>query len=373
MNLILWMMLLSGMVWLYGEFWAKQTAGKVSWSIKVEGDRHREGQEVSLWAHVENHSWLPIFWIHITQPLPEGLWIQEGDKKMTTIYFRTYLLPRQRVKRRFHLMLHTRGPKRWERASAVFGDGTGFKRVKEMLDPEVTIRVRPNPSPQIQLEVQREALYGEQTIRRWFHEDPTRLSGIRPFMKGDSYRQIHWAATARSGELMVKQFEPTSQAHFYVILNHQFHSLHLVGGSKEIIDHQCRLAAGLFHYALEQGFSMGLYTNASWAGRGRVTVPIGNSSNQLETIMEALAGALYLPDSPFTELLVSLRGKLEQGSTLIIITPYWDQEIMEKVEWLRGEGHQIILCLSDPQVDKKLLPPWIPVIPAYLEKEEGIR
>ncbi len=78
MNLILWMMLLSGMVWLYGEFWATQTAGKVSWSIKVEGDRHREGQEVSLWAHVENYSWLPIFWIRITQPLPEGLWIQRG-------------------------------------------------------------------------------------------------------------------------------------------------------------------------------------------------------------------------------------------------------------------------------------------------------
>lgn len=377
MNLILWMILLAGMVWVYGELWIKATTGKIRWTIEISEEPIMEGDEVQLWTSLENHSWLPIFWIHLIQPLPEGVGIRLEKEVGTRIVSRTFLLPRQRVKRPYTLICETRGEKRWDRATLEIGDGMGLKKRQEILDPDISIRVRPEPLEKVELQLKLDSLLGEQTVQRWFHEDPSRLAGIRPYMSGDSYKQVHWAATARRGELMVKQFEPSSEAHFYVILNHQFYQLYLLRASKTIIDHQCRLAARLFTYAAEQGFSFGLFTNASWAGLGSMTVPARQSSDQLDVVMEALSRLLYLPDGPLVDLLGRLRQGVKYGSTLVLITAYVNQEIALAVDQLRAEGHNILIFISDPQVETKLLPPFIPVIPAYVtattkEGEEGL-
>lgn len=44
--------------------------------------------------------------------------------------------------------------------------------------------------------------------RRSPFEDPSRFLGVRPYRPGDGFRAIHWRATARSGEIQVKLFEP---------------------------------------------------------------------------------------------------------------------------------------------------------------------
>ena len=93
MNLILWMILLAGMVWVYGELWIKATTGKIRWTIEISEEPIMEGDEVQLWTSLENHSLLPIFWIHLIQPLPEGVGIRLEKEVGTRIVSRTFLLP----------------------------------------------------------------------------------------------------------------------------------------------------------------------------------------------------------------------------------------------------------------------------------------
>ncbi len=45
--------------------------------------------------------------------------------------------------------------------------------------------------------------------RRSLFEDPTRFLGVREYRHGDPLKRVHWRATARSGKLQVKLFEPT--------------------------------------------------------------------------------------------------------------------------------------------------------------------
>ncbi|MDA8018459.1 MAG: DUF58 domain-containing protein [Thermoanaerobaculia bacterium] len=45
--------------------------------------------------------------------------------------------------------------------------------------------------------------------RRSLFEDPSRFQGIREYRSGDSLRRVHWRATARTGDLQVKLFEPS--------------------------------------------------------------------------------------------------------------------------------------------------------------------
>lgn len=44
--------------------------------------------------------------------------------------------------------------------------------------------------------------------RRSLLEDPSRFLGVRPYQRGDGLRRIHWRATARTGQIQVKLFEP---------------------------------------------------------------------------------------------------------------------------------------------------------------------
>lgn len=51
---------------------------------------------------------------------------------------------------------------------------------------------------------------GEIRIRANVMPDPTRIRGIRQWQPGDPMRSVHWAATARTGTLHTKIYEPSS-------------------------------------------------------------------------------------------------------------------------------------------------------------------
>jgi uncharacterized protein (DUF58 family) len=48
---------------------------------------------------------------------------------------------------------------------------------------------------------------GEIRLTHRLFEDPTRMSGIRPYQQGDSLNRIHWRATARTGQLQTRTYE----------------------------------------------------------------------------------------------------------------------------------------------------------------------
>jgi len=52
-----------------------------------------------------------------------------------------------------------------------------------------------------------------------FQEDMTSISNIRTYAYGDTLKKIHWKLTAKKGELMVKEFQNTSEAGVVIILD----------------------------------------------------------------------------------------------------------------------------------------------------------
>ena len=50
-------------------------------------------------------------------------------------------------------------------------------------------------------------------------DDPTRMVGIRQWQAGDPMRRIHWSATARTGRLHSKIYEPSSMAGATIVVD----------------------------------------------------------------------------------------------------------------------------------------------------------
>jgi len=74
------------------------------------------------------------------------------------------------------------------------------------------------------------------------------VRGLREFMHGDSPRMVHWASSARSGKLLVREFEAEGLPGFDILLNLR---------ANWVSRDQFELAVSIVHSLLTLGFKMG--------------------------------------------------------------------------------------------------------------------
>ncbi len=60
---------------------------------------------------------------------------------------------------------------------------------------------------------------GEVRLTHRLYEDPTRIAGVREYQAGDPLNRIHWRATARTGTLHSKVYEPSTVAGATVLVD----------------------------------------------------------------------------------------------------------------------------------------------------------
>ena len=343
------LILLLGSVWGYTRLWGRIVGGKIRYSVAVSEGRPREGEEIELRTILENNSWLPVPWIQLSQPLPEGTVPVEEGEGSRLLRYATYLLPRQRVQRIHRLRCVRRGLHGLPTAEIRYSDGLGWEKRMESLEPRCRILVRPRPKERDVLPFRFREWIGEVAVRRWYQEDPSRLWGVRQFRPGDPYRYIHWAASARTGKWLVKQFETSSRTALYGVLNHQLFEPHWLGSSPRRVDEQCRLAAALFRQSEELGLEYGLYSNGSWRGRRSLSIPPGRSPEHLEAVETALGRLLPQAQEPLADLLRRIREEVSNPSFFVVMTGYWDENLTSAAEELRRRGHDLVLvCFRDP-------------------------
>jgi len=62
-------------------------------------------------------------------------------------------------------------------------------------------------------------LPGGDAMRRRTHYITTNVSTVRDYVPGDSFNRIHWRSTARTGRMMVKEFELDPTADIWIYLD----------------------------------------------------------------------------------------------------------------------------------------------------------
>ncbi|BCD96966.1 DUF58 domain-containing protein [Marinagarivorans cellulosilyticus] len=103
--------------------------------------------------------------------------------------------------------------------------------------------------------------------------------GLRDYRYGDQYRRIDWRASARRGDIKVREFEQLEQPSLLLVINNA-DALNIGEGERNALEHSLSLAASLADYALRQGFNT-VYTGAC---NGKIT-----SSQQLTDFYQQLA------------------------------------------------------------------------------------
>jgi uncharacterized protein (DUF58 family) len=136
--------------------------------------------------------------------------------------------------------------------------------------------------------------------------------GIREYRPGDSMRHVHWPSTARTGSVMVREFEQETTRRMAIVVD----TSRDAGGVWTPLDRCCCAAASIALAARAHGHGARLVM----AEEGRPEVLSRADDNEL---LERLA--LLQPDArlPFASLLGGLGSELRGVETVVLVLPTW--------------------------------------------------
>jgi uncharacterized protein (DUF58 family) len=141
------------------------------------------------------------------------------------------------------------------------GDVFGLHRRYRVASQPHFLLVYPQVHPLPGFDIASRRPIGEVRMSYRLFEDPTRVAGVRRFESGDPMNRINWRATARTGVLHSKVYEPSTVAGATVLLDfHQqsFDERHEPYRSELAVTAAASLANAVF----QMGQQVGLVTNA---------------------------------------------------------------------------------------------------------------
>ena len=200
--------------------------------------------------------------------------------------------------------------------------------------------------------------FGSLAALRRLIEDPSRIMGARDYRYGDSFRQLHWKATAHAGRLQTRVCEHTSEPTAVIMLNVSTFRQDWRGTDVERFEWALSVAGSLAVWAGESGITVGLSSNGTAPYLpSALRVRPRRVPNQLTHLLESLAVMYSFALSSFDIFLLTEQRHLPLGATLLVVTPLVTPEITAALLRLHDLGKNLILISVDRE------PPDVPELP----------
>jgi uncharacterized protein (DUF58 family) len=281
------------------------------------------------------------------------------------------------------------------------GDLFGLHRRYRIATDPLFVLVRPKVLPLEGYDLASRRPLGEVRIRHRLFEDPTRISGVRPYERGDPLNRIHWRATARTGLLHSKSYEPSCVAGATLLLD--FHrdsflskrqpaytpdlarrmeayrtalpDVFAVEAEGPLVELAVTTVASLANAVHELGQQIGFVSNGrdaaerirqeGWRREFRtramakvtlarrdpnerlepVSVETRRGSGQLDRILDTLARLELTDGLPFADLLFEVSGRLPRDATVAAVLTQVTEETAFALGNLKRGGFAVMVVL----------------------------
>lgn len=229
----------------------------------------------------------------------------------------------ERVTQRYVLDCTHRGWQQFGPTTLTAHDPFGIASRELTVAQRSGVLVYPRMVPMSSLVVSARQPLGDMKPATPLVEDPMRMSGVRPYVPGDSPRRIHWRATARTGDLQTRVFEPSASPVAAIFLDTITFSHLWEGQNSDMLELAVVVAASMARQMIESRHQVGLYANAPIGDRSRsVRISPGRRGGQLQKILEHLA----LLQPAFGDKIETMIGqelsRLPWGATVVVITSH---------------------------------------------------
>lgn len=208
-------------VFLLGRLIVRNGLNRVTAERSVDRDEITAGEAVVVSLSVRNGGWLPIVWVILEDLLPEH--VLRRRPPMVRVQGRRLQIRTLRAGReldwRYKLECPHRGYYQIGPLILETGDLFGLHRRHRAAAEPAFLLVLPRVVALRGYDVASRRPIGDIKLTLKLYEDPTRIAGVRPYEHGDPLNRVHWKATARTGKLHSKVFDPSTMAGATILLD----------------------------------------------------------------------------------------------------------------------------------------------------------
>jgi uncharacterized protein (DUF58 family) len=365
-------------IYIFGRIWTSASMRRLNAKRKFV-NRAFPGEEIPVELIVRNNGWFPIPWLEIHDSLPV-------EMISPPFYSKVITMKGQTEKRfRYTLSCHKRGyytigPLRWNT-----GDLIGVvPQLSAYIETQYII-IYPRIVSLEKLGLPTHSPLASIPAPAPLFVDPTRILGIRNYQIGDSPRRIHWPASARLNQLVVKRYQPAIARETLICLDLDQENYNIKQRYAAIELAVLTSASIANHIVVKEGLAVGLATQAYDPLEECVTElfsPIQRDRSHLMNILEILARAQgYSPSharseavESFDEYLRQKSTRLSWGSTVIVVTGEERHDLIDTLLYMRRQGMAVALILIMPppvsdDIQQRMAMLNVPIYRIWREKE----
>ncbi len=334
-----------------GSWWSDRALRDVTYRRRIGRKRAFPGEQVEIEVQIENAKVLPVPWLRVEDEWPldtpptdaEALNLSPKHDigSLTQVFsLRWY----ERIRRHYTLQTGRRGVYGLGPTRLRSGDVFGLFQVEREIEEQDFLIVYPRVLSLPELGLPSKEPFGSTRTRRRLFEDPSRTMGARDWRPGDSFRHIHWPASARRQQLQTRVYEPTMTLSEVICLNVATLPRPWEGILPDLLERAISVAASLASHATENRHAVGLISNGAVPKSDRsIRILPGRSPDQLTRILEMLAAVTGYVTISMDRFLLHSSPALPWGATLVVVTPVVTNELLAAIYSLHTAGRQMAL------------------------------
>lgn len=221
-------------------------------------------------------------------------------------------------------------------------DPLGLFRSTRKFSTKHSVVIYPATLPLPHLRLPLSQLAGEEALRHRAQQLPPLAASIRDYAPGDAVNRIHWRTTARTGKLMVKEFDLGLSLSLWILLDMEG-AAQAGKGPDSTEEVGVTVAASVARKYLAMGLPVGLVAE----GDESYLVRADSSPSQLQRLLETLAKARATGRTPVAGALERMERYLGRYSTLLVITPSPRSDWLGLLPGLTKRGARVALVVLD--------------------------
>lgn len=264
------------------------------------------------------------------------------------------LPPHTRVEREVTLEPLRRGNAQWDRPTVRWRSRLGLVWRQAPLGSGPRVRVHPDPAPRDAREAlaMRQARRGMTGLRLALVRGEGReFESLREYRPDDEFRRIDWKATARKGQLIVRQYEAERDQRVVVLLDCG-RSMGVRVGDLAKLDRVSEAALRLARVAVESGDRVGLI---AFSGRIHAALPPGKGRAQLKALAETLTDLEPDEEEPdYEAAFARLRSMLTRRALVVVLTEVPEREasrpLLASLRAMAPRHLPVVLAMVDAEL-----------------------
>ena len=317
----------------------------LSYKMEIQKKWAEIGEEIEISTVIENKKPLAVSFLKVNESFPRFFNVRNN-------LYSLFIMPYQRVRRTYKIFAEKRGLYLIQDVNFELGDFIGFDTNKKNIKIEEEIMIYPKKIDIRENLVPIGSFTGDISVKRWIIDDPLMTIGIREYTGNEPERFIHWPSSLRHGNLMVKNFDFTSDNSVLIILNVETMKPSWKAVEEELTEKVISLARGVMEEfedaKIPYGFACNEYNSRSDFGKNYFYQP-GLGANHLNNLLQVLSRITYRMPSSFKNTLREIRERRGNYTTVVIITPRILDDYIEPLNNLSKSVNKAIVISTEEE------------------------